>query len=179
MMMNPSAVCGCVLKSIKIAVCLFVFHAQIVYGQTIRVGPDGEASAQTLSLPYAFYNETFGLAAGFVYGKVGSFQKQATLLATVMAGSKGSALGFLMGRDLQMPWVERLFLDPVIQLGYFKDNESYINGNPAFPNELAGSNNSDEDNFVEGDGWDNFFRFKFKYLLPLGAGRDQSHCDRS
>ena len=30
-----------------------------------------------------------------------------------------------------------------------------------------------EDNFVEGGGWDNFFRLKFKYLLPIGAGRDQ------
>lgn len=124
MMMNPRAVCGCVLKSIKRAVCLFVFHTQIVYDQTIRVGPNGEASAQTLRLPYAFYNETFGLAAGFVHGKVGSFQKQAALLAAVMVGSKGSALGFLMGRDLQMYWVVRLFLDHVIQFDYFKYNES-------------------------------------------------------
>ncbi len=28
-------------------------------------------------------------------------------------------------------------------------------------------------NYVEGDGWDNFFRLKFKYLLPIGAGRDK------
>ncbi len=65
-------------------------------------------------------------------------RKQATLLATVMAGRKGSALGFLMGRDLQMPLVERLFLDPVVSVGYFKDNESCINGNPDFPDERTG-----------------------------------------
>jgi hypothetical protein len=23
------------------------------------------------------------------------------------------------------------------------------------------------------DGWDNFFRLRFKYLLPIGNGRDQ------
>ena len=32
------------------------------FGQGVRVGPDGEASKQTLSLPYAFYNENFGFA---------------------------------------------------------------------------------------------------------------------
>ena len=143
------------------------------FGQAIRVGPDDEFSEQTLSLPYAFYNESIGFAVGYVYGVVGRPQKQATLLATAMAGTKGSALGFLVGRDLQMPRVERLYLDPVISVGYFKDNDSYINGNPDLPDERAGSNDSDKDNFVKGDGWDNFFRLKFKYLLPIGAGRDQ------
>jgi hypothetical protein len=151
----------------------FLLYSVSAFGQGVRVGPDGEFSEQTLSLPYAFYNESFGFAVGYVYGVVGRPQKQATLLATVMAGSKGSAMGFLVGRDLQMPRVERLFLDPVVSVGYFKDNDAYINGNPDFPDERAGSNDSDKDNFVEGDGWDNFFRLKFKYLLPMGTGRDR------
>jgi outer membrane protein assembly factor BamA len=82
-------------------------------------------------------------------------------------------MGFLVGRDIQMPRIERLFLDPIVSVGYFTDNDSYINGNPDFANERAGSNDSDEDNYVEGDGWDNFFRLKFKYLLPIGGGRDE------
>ena len=143
------------------------------FGQSIRVGPDGEFSEQTLSVPYAFFNDSFGFAVAYAYGVVGRPQKQSTLLATVMAGTKGSALGFLVGRDLQMPRIERLFLDPVVSVGYFKDNEAYINGNPDFPNERSGSDNSDQDNFVEGDGVDSFYRLKFKYLLPLGAGRDE------
>ena len=72
------------------------------------------------------------LQSGYVYGVVGRPQKQATLLATVMAGSKGSAMGFLVGRDLQMPRVERLFLDPVVSVGYFKDNDAYINRQSGF-----------------------------------------------
>ncbi|UCD78962.1 MAG: BamA/TamA family outer membrane protein [Desulfobacterales bacterium] len=142
-------------------------------GQGVRVGPDDKVVESTLSLPYAFYNESFGFAVGYVYGVVGRPQKQATLLTTVIAGSKGSAMGFLVGRDLQMPKVERLFLDPVVSVGYFKDNEAYINGNPDFPDERAGSNDSDEDNYVKGDGWDNFFRLRFKYLLPMGHGRNK------
>jgi len=163
------------MKQITFAT-LFLFvllTAVSSFGQGIRVGPNGEFSAQTLSLPYAFYNDSFGFAVGYVHGVVGRPQKQATLLATAMAGTKGSAMGFLVGRDLQMPRVERLFLDPVVSVGYFKDNDAYINGNPDFPDERAGSNDSDKENFVEGDGWDNFFRLKFKYLLPMGTGRDR------
>ena len=152
---------------------LLMLTLSSAYGQGIRVGPNDEFSAQTLSLPYAFYNDSFGFAVGYVHGVVGRPQKQATLLATAMAGTKGSAMGFLVGRDLQMPRVERLFMDPILSVGYFKDNDAYVNGNPDFPDERAGSNDSDKDDFVQGDGWDNFFRLRFKYLLPMGSGREQ------
>lgn len=142
------------------------------FAQGIRVGPDGEFSEQTLSLPYAFYNENFGFAAGYVYGKVGSPQKQTTLLATGIVGTKG-AMGFLVGQDLQMPGVDRLFLDPIASVGFFSNNEGYIDGNPDFPTQRAGSNDSSKHNFIEGGGWDNFVRLNFKYLLPIGDGRDE------
>jgi len=150
---------------------LFILPVQISFAQGVRVGPDGEFSQQTLKLPYAFYNENFGFAGGFVYGKVGSPQKQATILTTVMVGTKGG-MGFLVGKDIQMPRIERLFFDPIVSVGYFSDSASYVDGNPDFTDERAGSNDSDEDNYVEGDGWDNFFRLRFKYLLPIGNGRD-------
>ena len=151
---------------------LFFFASQTLFAQGVRVGPDGKFSPQTLKLPYAFYNENFGFAGGFVYGKVGKPQKQSLMLATAIVGTKGG-MGFLVGRDIQMPLIDRLFLDPIVSVGYFSDNESYIDGNPNFPFERAGSNDSDEDNFVKGDGWDNFFRLRFKYLLPMGYGRDE------
>jgi hypothetical protein len=141
-------------------------------GQDIFVGPDGKFEEQTLSVPYAFYNESFGAAVAYAYGKVGYPQKQSAILGTVMAGSKGSIMGFLIGRNLRLPWSDRLFLDPIAQIGYFKDADSYTDGNPDFPDERAGSNDSDEDNYIEGDGWDNFFRLRFKYLLPMGHGKD-------
>ena len=160
-------------KWLTILLTIIVFFAgQAVFAQGVRVGPDGEFSPQTLKLPYAFYNENFGFAGGFVYGKVGSFQKQATILATTMVGTKGG-MGFLVGKDIQMPRIERLFFDPIVSVGYFSDSKSFVNGNPDFADERAGSNDSDEDNYVEGDGWDNFFRLKFKYLLPIGNGRDE------
>lgn len=126
-----------------------------------------------LNVPYAFYNENFGLAVGYVYSIQGYPQKQSAFLATVMGGTKGSGLGFLMARDIQFPGIERLFFDPIVSVGYFKDFDAFIDGNPAYTGMRSGANDSDEDNFVEGDGWDSFFRFKFKYLLPLGHGEEQ------
>ncbi len=64
-------------------------------------------------------------------------------------------------------------MDPVVSVGYFKNAEAFISGNPDFPGERAGSYDSDQDNFIKGDGWDNFFRLRFNYLLPIGNGRDQ------
>ena len=160
------------LISVVLAI-IVLFTTQSSFGLGVFEGPDHKAEPRILSLPYGFYNENFGLAAAYVYGITGYPQKQSAILATAMAGTKGSALGFLMGRDLQLPWSKRLFLDPVVSIGYFKENDAYINGNPRFPNEDAGSNDSDDDNFIEGDGMDNFFRLRFKYLLPMGHGRDK------
>jgi hypothetical protein len=156
-----------------IIIIFFLFFQQTALGQGVRVGPDGKASKQRLNLPFAFYNESFGFSAAYVTGVVGYPQKQSTLLGTVMAGTQKSGMGFLVGQDIQMPWLERLFLDPILSVGYFNDSEPYIDGNPDFPDESAGSNDSDEDNYVQGDGWDNFFRLKFKYLLPIGHGKDE------
>ncbi len=155
-------------------ILLFLFSpCRLAFGQSIMVGPDGKFEKNTLNLPFAFYNESFGFAAAYVYAMTGYPQKQAALISSVMVGSKGSGLGFIMGRDLQMPFLDRLFLDATFQAGYFQDNDIYVNGNRDFPDERAGSNDSDEDNFVTSDGgWDNFFRLRFKYLLPMGHGRD-------
>lgn len=123
-------------------------------------------------MPYAFYNENFGFAGAYAYAVSGWPQKQSAIIATAMAGTKGLALGFMMEKDLRIPHTRRLYLDAMAQEGYFQDNDIYVKGNPDFPNERAGSNDSDEDDYVTSDGMDNFFRLRFKYLLPIGHGRD-------
>jgi hypothetical protein len=128
-------------------------------------------------LPYGFYNDSFELAGGWVEGRVGYPQPQAKVLGTIMAGSSGSVLGFVMARDLQVPSLQRLFIDPIFSAGYFNEFDAYVSGNAAFPNERAGTNDSSKDNFVSGDGFDNFARVRFKYLLPIGDGGRQIKPD--
>jgi len=133
-----------------------------------------------LNFPYPFYNESFGASVGYVFGKVGWPQKQSAMLGTLMAGSKGSVMGFMIGKDLMLPkneyaWLpesDRLFIDPIASIGYFKGTKAYVPGNPDFQGQRPGSNDSNENNYVEGDGWDNYYRINFRYLLPMGHGKD-------
>jgi len=128
----------------------------------------------TINLPYGFWNETFGFAAGYVYAVNGSPQPQVGLVASVMAGTEGSVMGFLMGQNIRpVRSLERLFVDPILSIGYFDNADIFIDGNPDFPDERAGSNDSDPDNFITGRGRDTFARARFKYLLPIGTGRER------
>jgi hypothetical protein len=156
-----------------ILILLLLVMRDGAYCQDILVGPDRKFEKNVLSVPYAFYNDKFGFAAGYAYAVTGWPQRQSGLVATAMGGTQGSAMGFVMGRDLRIPFTQRLFLDLIAQAGFFQENEIYVDGNPMFVDERAGSNDSDEDDFVESDGWDNFFRLRFKYLLPIGHGKER------
>ena len=163
----------CHLYKFFLIVAMIVLTAMTASAIGVLVGPDGKAEPKTISLPYPFYNNSFGGAVGYVYGKTGYPQKQSAFIATAMAGTKGSLMGALLGRDYQMPRVKRLFCDPIVSIGYFDENDFFVDGNLEYQDERAGSNDSSEDNFVEGGGWDNYFRLTFKYLLPTGHGRDE------
>ncbi len=141
--------------------------------QTIVVPKGKEFEPRRLMLPYAFYNENFGAAAGVVYGGMGVLQKQATVVATAIAGSNEALALYLLARDLQAPLIERVFIDVDVALSTFGTIKSYQPGNSSFHDERAGSNDSDRDNYIQGQGNDNFARMKFRYLLPLGHGKDQ------
>jgi hypothetical protein len=140
---------------------------------TASADTGGSTSYETLSIPFPFYNESFGFGVGYVYGRSGWPEPQSRLLGTVMGGSAGTAMLLIAGQDLRTPWLDRLFIDPFASVGYFGDTESYIDGNPDFPNEDAGTNDSSKKNFISGEGFDNFLRIRFHYLLPIGHGRDQ------
>jgi len=124
-----------------------------------------------LRLPYAFFNDAFGGAVGYVYGGTGFLQPQATLLSTVIVGSNSAYALYLVSRDLRMPGTRRLFVDGDLAVSHFGTIQSYIDGNPRFSGQRAGSNESDPQDYVEGSGDDNLARANFRFLLPLGGGR--------
>lgn len=163
--------CGQPLAARRLAMFALVFCALLPTRS--QAGDVENYSGLSLSLPYGFYNETFGFTAGWVEGRVGYPQPNARVLGTVMAGSEGSALGFAMAQDLRIPGLNRLFADPIVSLGYYNEADTYIDGNPDFAGERAGTNDSHSENFVAGNVSDVFSRVRFKYLLPTGHGRDQ------
>jgi surface antigen Omp85-like protein len=152
---------------------LFLFLTLPAYGQGVTVQKDGTFKPQELALPYAFYNQNFGAAAGFVYGASGWPQKQATLLGTAIAGTDNALALLGIVRDVQAPFTNRLFLDADAVLSWYGTIYSYTNGNPAYRGQQAGSNNSRDNDYIRGPGNDYIGRVKFRYLLPIGNGEDE------
>jgi outer membrane protein assembly factor BamA len=125
-----------------------------------------------INLPYAFSSSIFGVSIGYIYGVSGYPQKQSVVFGTAMAGTSGSGMVLLMAKDIRVFGLNRLYVDPVVSVGYFGEFDTYIDGNPKFPDQRAGSNSSDVDNNIQGKGWDNLFRLRFNYLLPIGYGKN-------
>ena len=160
---------------ILLGIFFLLFSQEGAFGQSFYVRKGAEEVVPKpliLNLPYAFYNEGFGGAAAWVYGATGWPQKQSTFVATVIGGTNSALAGYFLGKDFQMPWVDRLFLDPIIGLSHVGTINSYQNGNPDFRGQQAGTNDSSEDNYIQGSANDNFAYLNFRYLLPIGHGKE-------
>lgn len=162
------------MRSVTISlIALFaLLCAPDLRGQSRTIDEGEEFEVKTLTVPYAFYNENLQFAVGATYGISGWPQENASLLTSGLLSTNGSRAIYLFGYNLQAPYFERLFIEPELGTGQYGVFESYLDGNPDYPDERAGSNESSEDNFIEGRGGDDFARLRFKCLLPLGHGRD-------
>jgi hypothetical protein len=119
-----------------------------------------------------FYTSSFRFAGGLVWSSSGFLQPQSDTFALAMGsinGSYGIQAGF---DDVQLLPFKRLFLDGEAGFYQYTAYTGYLNGNPAFARENAGSNDSSKYNFVVTHGDDGWGDFTFKYLLPIGGGRD-------
>jgi len=124
-----------------------------------------------LAIPYPFYNDTIGSGVGVAAIAEGYVQPRMLAVGSGLFSAQGTYLGFVMVRNYQVPWLDRLILEPQGAIGEFRKIESYVNGNPDFPNERAGSNGSSQDNFIEADGSDQWVELRTRYVLPVGEGR--------
>jgi hypothetical protein len=130
-----------------------------------------EPTEGTFTVPFAFYSDSLGPAAGASIGNRGYFQPQASSFATVVGSAAGTVYGFLAVRDLEVPETERLFINGQLNVGRFSAIDIYTEGNPDFAGtERAGSNGSDPEDFITGDGTDVKVWTLFGYVLPIGAG---------
>lgn len=130
---------------------------------------EGENASRVI--PYGFYNADTGLAAAAVWMGKGYVQDQVFSLANVWAGSSGAYQLFWANTDIQLPFSNRLFIDSAFMYSNWDEVDTYQDGNPDFRGESAGSNDSDEDNFVTATGDDLFGHVTLRYLFPIGDGR--------
>ncbi|MEJ2519748.1 MAG: BamA/TamA family outer membrane protein [Desulfuromonadales bacterium] len=125
-----------------------------------------------LLVPFPFYNDTIGTGIGVAGIAEGYPQPQSLVVGSGLYSAEGNGMLFLMARNHRLPWLQRLFIEPSLSVGKFEELKTYTIGNPAFPNEQPGSNDSSKDNYNETDGTDNWFDLNFKFLLPIGHGKD-------
>lgn len=157
-----------VVFSLLLATCGAALSQEIIVRES-----ETAARTKLLTVPFAFYNDTIGLSVGATIGRGGFPQPQSVIWGTGTVADSGTRYVFLALSDLSVPWVERLFIDGWVTSGEFSEIDVYTDGNPAFSDETAGSNDSDQDNFLQGEGDDVSVRFKVEFLLPLGSAREQ------
>lgn len=127
-----------------------------------------------LILPYAFYSETYEFAVGVGGGATGFQEGQMGLYASGLYTTNDTYALYFLGNDIRIPYTKRLYLDPFISYGWYAVVRDYIDGNPDYPDERAGSNDSSADNYIFDSGYNNTVELRFKYVLPFGKGRDSA-----
>ncbi|WP_455210555.1 BamA/TamA family outer membrane protein [Kaarinaea lacus] len=140
----------------------------------IRDISEEEITPQSLVLPYFFSSESLGLSYGVGGGVSGYLQDQMSLMGAALFSTKGAKAVFFIGNQIQIPKTQRLFLDVRFSVGRYPDQRGYFNGNPEYAHERAGSNESSDDNYVLANATDDWLDFDFEYVLPIGAGRDNT-----
>ncbi|MEJ2580416.1 MAG: BamA/TamA family outer membrane protein [Acidobacteriota bacterium] len=152
-----------------------VLTSSSVHGQDqLQHVEDGtEIAVQTFAwLPFAFYTNTFDLALGAGAVSYGYGQPQLGLAGAVFATTNSSWGVVGSASNYQLRAVKRLFVDGFAGYLHYTEKESYVPGNPAFPRERAGSNESSQENFIVGPARDGFANLQLRFLLPFGFGRD-------
>ena len=146
-------------------------HAEEIISEVL-VPAEEQNFKRLLVVPYPFYNESIGTGAGVAAIAQGYVQPQMLAVGSVLASTRGTHTSFFMVRNYLVPWLDRVILDPQISSGKFQEIRSYTINSPEFPDELPGSNDSSERNYLEADGTDFWFDFTIKYLLPIGYGKE-------
>jgi len=152
---------------------LFFQSTEIFAQYMIREG-DEEApvKSRTFVVPYAFSTESLGFGAGLAatYGP----KSETLYYGTAYATDNGSSFAMLGGNNIRFFGIERLHASPWISVGHFTHLRIYLDGNPNFPTERAGSNESSQDNYLEENANDIIADCKFVYTLPWGHYREEA-----
>lgn len=122
-----------------------------------------------LVLPYVFSSESMGFTLGLGGGLKGYGQEQLLLGATGF-GSFEESVGFFLGMwDYRPSWMPRFFFSAQGMIAHYPKQRAYTKliFDPDTPR--PGSNDSDENQFGEDSGFDNWTDFQLEFVLPIGS----------
>jgi len=123
------------------------------------------------ALPYFFSTDSLGTAIGAGAFISGVHQPQSSLVGTAFITDNDSWLVAGALRNFRFDDLERWFFNFYLQGSHFTDQRFYESpGRTTEPR--AGSNDSSKDDFISGISNDLHLEFTARYVLPIGAGRD-------
>lgn len=158
------------LGSLLTSVALLL--SQTAMAQVVALDPGQSINdKRTGWLPYIFATDSLGTAIGVGGFSAGNFQPQAGAFGTAFVTSNESALLFGSLYNIRLGRDSRWFFDTSLLADHFTDQRFYANfPEPGKP--PAGSNDSDEEDFVSGVSNEVTFEANFKYRFPIGGLKD-------
>ena len=164
----------CAIVSAGLVVLCLIGLARVGMAQIVVRDVNREYGEEQnwIILPYVFRSETFDTSVG-VFGVISKYpQEQSTIYATAFGSANGSWRALAGAYDLRLPGFDRLFFSPTFMFTDYSNVKAYIDGNPDFPIERAGTHGSDPENHVTDPAWDGSGRLSFRYVLPWGHGKN-------
>lgn len=115
-------------------------------------------------VPFAFYTDNFGFAAGMAGVVKGAWQPQASVFGAGVMGTKGTWMTYLRGDNFQPGADSRWLLGGDAYNADFQDIDFYLGA--------AAGNNSSADDAVTASAYDARYRLFARYIFPLGSATE-------
>ena len=136
---------------------------------TAQAAEDDEAIYKLF--PFAAASEYIDFAAGLVFVVQNAGQKDATFLATGFYSTNDSYAVLIDGFNYRFPRFPRLLFDFMILTSDYPYGIYFVDGNPDFVGQPAGTNDSSIDNFIYASANPKKYEFDLQYLFPTGGGK--------
>ena len=125
-------------------------------------------------IPFVFYSDAFELAGAINLTKRGFLQRQVTSNLVGLVGSNKSVFSHGEINNLQIPYINRVFMNLELNAGNLRNLSFYYGSNPDFNGQWAGTNSSGKNNNFQTHSQRLDFTTTFKYLLPIGNAKNKS-----
>jgi len=129
-----------------------------------------------VALPYMFTSDTWDIAFGIGGGASGWPADTATTYGAATGSTNGTWNVTVGGNGYPTLLLDRLYVDFLATYFHYTNLQVFLPGNPAFLSspDIAGSNDSSEDNYFRETADDAWLQAKFRYVLPLGDNRESA-----
>ena len=135
-------------------------------------GDTRDQSASISAAPIAFSSGDWGTAIGVSGITTGLLQPQMSIFGTAIYSNNDSWLGFAGISNIMIPKYQQWLFDVNVLEGHYRETNYFVAGNPDFEGTPPGSNDSSGDNYIRTAGREAHYWARFRYILPIGEGRN-------